>query len=308
MQEFIEKPHQGPVVIAAKSSNVLSDAYRDSLVIQYRYIGETVEPNTTLKIGKTEIATPIMAGVTALRNVPGEIPEITYARAVQEAGSVYWAPFFEKEHHAMVLKEGIPAIRVIKPLREVEEVLEEVKWEEAQGAIGYAVDIDHSYSVYGKPDENPAYLYGPKTVEDLKRINEASTLPFYLKGILSVEDALAAKEAGVAGIVISGHNNRFPCGIPPLLALPKIRAAVGDSMQIFVDGGLSNGYDAFKALALGADGVLSARALLGEMIKNGPDAMTQKILEMTAELKGAMANTGSTDLKHIAPETVCCIQ
>lgn len=304
MQTFIEKKHQGPIVIHAKSSNDLSDAYRDSLTISYRYLGKTIHPDTSFCIGEHVFHTPIMAGVCNLKTVPGECPELTYARAVHEAGSVYWAPFFGKENHTKVLKEKIPSIRVIKPLRKVEDVIEEVKFETENGAIGYAMDIDHSYSVYGEPDHNPMFDFGPKTLEDLQKINEASDLPFFLKGVLSVSDALVAKEAHVAGIVLSGHNNRFPCATPPLYLLPEIRKAVGDEMMILLDGGINNGYDAFKALALGADGILSARALLGSMVKEGPDAMTQKILEMTAELKGAMANTGSIDLKHIVSSCI----
>ncbi len=304
MQEFIEKPHQGPIVIKAKSSNEISDAYRDSLTIAYQYLGEVVNPDVTFEIGNRKFATPIMAGVCNLKTVPGEVPELTYASAVNEAGSVYWAPFFGKDNHKKVLELGIPAIRVIKPLRNIEDVIAEVNFEEENGAIGYAMDIDHSYSVYGKPDENPVFQYGPKTLDDLRRINDCSELPFFLKGVLSVHDALAAKMSGVYGIVISGHNNRFPCMTPPLKLLPEIRKAVGNELMILVDGGINNGYDAFKALALGADGVLSARALLGAMSKEGPDGMTQKLLEMTEELKGAMANTGSKDLKHINKECI----
>ena len=299
MQDFIPKPHQGPIVIKAKSSNEISDTYRDSLTIAYQYLGDLIEPDTTFKIGNKTFSTPIMAGVCNLKTVPGDIPELTYARAVNEAGSVYFAPFFGKDNHKKVLSEGVPAIRVIKPLASTDDVIAEVKFEEENGAIGYAMDIDHSYSVYGEPDSNPAFAFGPKNIEDLKRINDASSLPFFIKGVLSVHDALIAKEAGIYGIVISGHNNRFPCMTPPLMILPEIRKAVGNDMTILLDGGINNGYDAFKALALGANGVLSARALLATMVKEGPEGMTQKILEMTAELKGAMANTGSKDLKHI---------
>ena len=60
----------------------------------------------------------------------------------------------------------------------------------------------------------------------------------------------------------------------------------------------------FKALALGADGVLSARALAAAFVNEGEEGLTYKLLEMTAELKGAMANTGSKDLAHINAASV----
>ena len=304
MKEFIEKPHQGPIVIKAKSSNEISDEYRDSLTISYQYLGEAFEPDTSFKIGGHTFPTPIMAGVCNLKSVKADIPELEYARAVNEAGSVYWAPFFGKENHKKVLEENLPAIRVIKPLKEVRDVISEVHFEEENGAIAFAMDIDHSYSVYGYPDRNPMFDFGPKSLEDLKLIKASSSISFFLKGVISVNDALIAKEAGVDGIVISGHNNRFPCATPPLYILPRIREAVGNDMLILVDGGINNGYDAFKALALGANGVLSARTLLASMVKEGSDGLTQKILEMTAELKGAMANTGSKSLSSINPECI----
>ena len=191
-------------------------------------------------------------------------------------------------------------MRVIKPLTDMDRVLEEIRYDTEHGAIGYAMDIDHGIDAYGALDgKYSGSGFAPKTVEELRRLNEASHLPFFLKGVPSLHDARSAVEAGVAGIVVSGHNNRFPCAVPPLKMLPKIREAVGDKLTILVDGGMNTGYDVFKALALGADGVLSARALCAAFVKEGEEGLTYKLLEMTAELRGAMGNTGSPDLAHI---------
>lgn len=123
------------------------------------------------------------------------------------------------------------------------------------------MDIDHDLTVYGEWDGQQEQFHA-KTLEELGQLNEVSPLPFFLKGVMSVQDALLAAEAGAAGIVVSGHNNRFPCAIPPLRVLPDIREAVSGKLAILVDGGLNNGYDVFKALALGADGVLCAETSL----------------------------------------------
>ena len=171
------------------------------------------------------------------------------------------------------------------------------------GDLGYAMDIDHGLDAYGEEDAQ-LEQFAPKTVDELNRISEASKLPFFIKGTLSVHDALLAVEAGVSGIVVSGHNNRFPCAVPPLKILPSIRQAVGDKLMILVDGGMNSGYDVFKALALGADGVLNARNLCATYMKEEEEGLTYRILEMTAELKGAMSNTGSPDLKHINTDSI----
>lgn len=120
----------------------------------------------------------------------------------------------------------------------------------------------------------------------------------------SVNDALIAKEIGIAGLLLSGHNNRFPCAVPPLYILPQIREAVGPEMKIFVDGGILTGYEAFKALALGADGVVCARHFMAAFQKEGQEGLSGKIQEMTAQLKGAMAATGAPDLKSISKDHI----
>lgn len=280
------------------SSNTLSDAYRDAITIAYQYIGGCV-PSMDFDFCGRRLTAPIMAGPVELPGGGEGTPDLlAYARAVWEAGSVYWATFHHSDLWGQILAEGIPAIRVIKPLADMDRVLEEIRLDTERGALGYAMDIDHGLTAYGEPD-GQREPFAPKTPEDLRRLSGASPLPFFLKGVLSVHDALAAAEAGVTGIVISGHNNRFPCAVPPLRVLPEIRRAVGDSLIILVDGGLNTGFDVFKALALGADGALCARALAAAFVKEGPEGVTYKLSEMAAELRGAMANTGSPDLGHI---------
>ena len=297
MAEFVRKT-KGPPIIKAMSSNTLSDAYRDAITIAYQYIGGCV-PSIEFDFCGKRFETPIMAGPVGFpvkeKSASGVLG---YAKSVREAGSVYWATFHDPEEWKKILAEGIPAIRVIKPLADLDRIIEEIRFDTEQGAIGYAMDIDHGLTAYGALDghEEP---FAPKSVEDLKRLNEVSPLPFFLKGVPSVHDALLAAEVGVAGIVVSGHNNRFPCAVPPLKVLSEIRRVVGDKLTILVDGGMNTGYDVFKALALGADGVLSARTLAAAFVSEGEEGLTYKLLEMTAELKGAMANTGSKDLKHI---------
>ena len=288
--------HKGPVIIKAANSNTLSDTYRDSLAIMYRAIGNVV-PDISFEFGGKTVATPIMAGAVGGAD-KGERGVLGYAQAINEAGAIYWTGFHDKDAWAETLKQGLNAVRVIKPLADNQRLLDEIRFDEEHGALAYAMDISHGMTVYGEKDGQQE-KFDSKTEEDLQMLNEAASIPFILKDVMSIEDALIAKKIGVYGIILSGHNNRFPCAVPPLKILPEVRKAVGEDMKIFVDGGMNNGYDAFKALALGADGVLCARMLVGAYIKDGYEGCAMKILQMSAELKGAMANTGSSDLKHI---------
>ena len=230
MRTFVPK-NQGPAVIRSMSSNTISDAYRDTITIAYQFIGSTVADTSWSFCGRT-LNAPVMAGPIGLHGdkMPADA-DVLYARAAAEAGSVYWAHYHSPENWAKTLAEGIPAIRVIKPLRDIDAFIDEVKFDTDHGAIGYAMDIDHGITVYGEMDAQQK-PFGPKTVDDLRRISEASPLPFFIKGVMTAHDALLAREAGAAGVVISGHNNRFPCAVPPLKALPGIRAAVGEDFVL----------------------------------------------------------------------------
>lgn len=300
-RKFVRKT-QGPAIIKAANSNTISDAYRDAITIAYQYIGSTVA-STEFDFFGTCIETPIMSGPIGLHGKGPEAGDLGYARAVNEAGSIYWSHYHDPQAWEEILKEGLRAVRVIKPLADIDRLIDEIRYDTEHGALGYAIDIDHGIDAYGEMDHQDIQFSG-KTFEDIQRLSEASPLPFFLKGILSIEDAKLAKQAGVSGIVVSGHNNRFPCAVPPLKILPAIRDAVGDKLMILIDGGMNTGYDVFKALALGANGVLNARSLCAAYMKEGEEGLTYRILEMTAELKGALANTGSADLKHINKNSI----
>ena len=120
-----------------------------------------------------------------------------------------------------------------------------------------------------------------------------------MKGVLSVRDAEKCLEAGVRGIVVSHHHGIMEYAVPPLMILPRIAEAVGGKMPIFVDCGIATGYDAFKALALGATAVCVGRAVLGPLKESGAEGAAKYIRQMTRELAGVMARTGCADLSSI---------
>ena len=97
-------------------------------------------------------------------------------------------------------------------------------------------------------------------MEQLQEIAKSAGVPFILKGIMTVSGAEKAVEAGAAGIVVSNHGGRVLDDCPATAeVLADIVAAVDGRAKILVDGGIRTGNDVFKALALGADGVLIAR-------------------------------------------------
>ncbi len=113
-----------------------------------------------------------------------------------------------------------------------------------------AMDVDAAGLPFLKNLNPPA---GSKTVEELGEIAKIAGIPFIVKGVMTVRGALKAKEAGASAIVVSNHGGRVLDQCPATAeVLEEIARAVGDSMKIFVDGGIRSGVDVFKALALGS--------------------------------------------------------
>ena len=79
---------------------------------------------------------------------------------------------------------------------------------------------------------------------------------------------------------------------------------VGDDFVLIADGGISDGYDAFKVMALGATAVSVGRPLMEPLAEGGPEAMARVIGEFTGELRAMMARTGTGDLKHMDPSVI----
>ena len=136
--------------------------------------------------------------------------------------------------------------------------------------------------------------------EELKQLIEEIQMPLIVKGIMSVKGAMKALEAGAAGIVVSNHGGRVldDCS-SSIEVLPEIAEAVNGRMKIFVDGGFRSGKDVFKALALGADGVLIGRPFSLAAIGDGREGVKIYLNKLENELKETMQMCGCTKLSDI---------
>ncbi|MEJ8822613.1 alpha-hydroxy acid oxidase [Variovorax humicola] len=121
-----------------------------------------------------------------------------------------------------------------------------------------------------------------------------------IKGILDAEDARLAVNSGADALIVSNHGGRQLDGAPSsIAALPAIAEAVGDRIEVHMDGGVRSGQDVAKALALGAKGVYLGRAFLYGLGAMG-EAGVGKCLELIhKELDLTLAFCGITDVQHI---------
>lgn len=201
---------------------------------------------------------------------------------------------------AIKLADGL-GIPTIKPWN-LETIKEKMKYVQDSGAFAVAMDVDAAGLPFLKNLTPPA---GSKTVEELKEIIKIANKPFIVKGIMTVKGALKAKEAGAAAIIVSNHGGRVLDQCPSTAeVLEEIANAVGDSMKVFVDGGIRSGVDVFKALAMGADGVLICRPFVPMVFGGGAEGVKCYIEKIGGELMDTMAMCGAHSLKDINKEMI----
>lgn len=141
--------------------------------------------------------------------------------------------------------------------------------------------------------------------DDVKWLKRITTLPVILKGILTVEDACLAVENGADAIIVSNHGARQIDSVPATIeVLPEISKAVGDKIEIYMDGGVMQGIDVFKALALGAKMVFIGRPMLWGLAYNGEKGAYEILELMRKEIDSAFALTGCKSVKDITRDMV----
>jgi isopentenyl diphosphate isomerase/L-lactate dehydrogenase-like FMN-dependent dehydrogenase len=169
-------------------------------------------------------------------------------------------------------------------------------------AVG--MDIDHAFGHDGNFDNVLGWPMTPKSLADIKGYVGATKLPFVIKGVLSVQDAVKCLQAGVQGIVVSHHHGILDSAVPPLMILPEIVKAVGGRMAIFADCGFETGMDVFKGMALGATAVSVGRMVMDELHKDGAAGIVRVVEKVTGELKAAMGHTAMATLDDMEPSVI----
>jgi L-lactate dehydrogenase (cytochrome) len=126
-----------------------------------------------------------------------------------------------------------------------------------------------------------------------------------IKGILEVDDALAAVAIGADGVIVSNHGGRQLDSVASTISkLPAIATAVGGKVEVLVDGGVRSGVDVFKAIALGANGVLIGRPWIWALAGGGPSGLADLLATFRREFEVSMALTGVTRVSDIGPELI----
>lgn len=194
---------------------------------------------------------------------------------------------------------GIPTVKPwnIDTIREKMELIHD------SGAFAVAMDVDAAGLPFLKNLDPPA---GSKTVAELREIIQLSRAPFIVKGIMTVKGALKAKEAGASAIIVSNHGGRVldQCPATAEVLGDIVKALDGSGIKILVDGGIRSGTDIFKALALGADGVVIARPFVTAVYGGEHDGVRSYIEKIGTELEDTMKMCGVSSLSEITRDCV----
>jgi L-lactate dehydrogenase (cytochrome) len=140
------------------------------------------------------------------------------------------------------------------------------------------------------------------TWEDVAWVRQNFDGPVLVKGVLTAEDGRKALQLGCDGVMVSNHGGRQLDGAPAAIdVLPEIVAAVGDKMEVLVDGGVRRGSDVAKALALGAKAVLLGRPYVWGLALGGQDGVSYMLEMLRSELKRSLQLMGCSSTHDLDP-------
>ncbi|WP_369254078.1 pre-mycofactocin synthase MftD [Streptomyces sp. R35] len=158
-------------------------------------------------------------------------------------------------------------------------------------------EVPTFFGAYGEWMQTP-----PPTWEDVKWLREEWGGPFLLKGVTRVDDAKRAVDAGVTALSVSNHGgNNLDTTPATIRILPSIAEAVGDQVEVLLDGGVRRGGDVAKALALGARAVLIGRAYLWGLAANGQAGVENVLDILRGGLDSAVLGLRHSSVNELGP-------
>ncbi len=268
------------------------------------------EPDTRFNFFGKDITMPIMsASVSGVNSFGGDsvITEREFCHAVvfgcRDAGTIGWRGdtytySLENSYGLDAISEGkAGGVKIVKP-REQSVIKQFFDKAEKSGATAVGVDTDGAGSYAMRTNNKPVYR---KTPDDITDLVNSTSLPVVIKGVMCVEDAVGAVDAGAKAIVVSNHGGRVLDHTPGTAdVLPDIVDALqGTSAMIVVDGGVRTGYDVLKMLALGADAVLIGRDIVRAAVGAGSEGVRLQMEFLQKTLAKAMLMTGCVSLAKI---------
>jgi 4-hydroxymandelate oxidase len=249
--------------------------------------------------------------------------ETACARGAAEAGAGFCLTSGSSHTVAEVAAVSGPFLQQVYLWPDRERMLTFVEAVVAAGALGFVLTVDSPpqaarYGFRGRVSgmravESPNFAGGRPPAgspadtgpADIRWLTEVSGLPVLVKGILRGDDARVAMDAGAAGIVVSNHGGRGIDGsVTTAEALPEVVEAVAGTGVVLADGGIRQGEDVVRALALGADAVLVGRPVAWALARSGADGVTALLAALVEDVVAQMALCGAATVADLRPDLV----
>ena len=276
--------------------------------VNMRLVHDVREPDTSCSILGLKLSLPVIAapigGVSF--NMGGAITEEQYINSIidgcKDAGVIGCTgdgvpPFIYEAGFAAITNANGHGIPFIKPW-DSSEFDEKIQGARDTNCSIIGMDIDAAGLITLAKMGRPV---SPKGSKDLAQIVEKihkMGKKFILKGVMTIEDAEAAIQAGCDAIVVSNHGGRVLDHTPGTAEiLPEISAKVKNKIDIIVDGGIRDGVDILKMIALGADAVMIGRPYSIAALGGEREAVSTYTESLRGQLKAAMVLTGCASLK-----------
>lgn len=262
-----------------------------------------------------ELSVPVMIGPVGdvQRHYGERYDTVTYNRCVLEAaageGTLAWTgdgldASIMTEACDLIASLGGRGVPTVKPW---DAATLDAKLDQALDAspAAVAMDIDAAGLPFLRGQEPPAGAKSAAEVAEVVSRCHERNVPFVLKGVMTPRAAARAAEAGVDAIVVSNHGGRVLDGTPATAeALPDIVSAVGDEVEVLVDGGIRSGLDVFRAIALGARACLVCRPFVVSAFGGGERGVRDYLGQLRSELADAMEMCGTPSLRDISRESL----
>lgn len=282
-------------------ANEITARYMDSILIKERLI-DSVVADTGIELFGTKFASPVMMpAFSHIKQLGGR--ELTgleeYSVAAKDLNILNFVGMMENDMFSLIAATGAKTVRIVKPYADNGKVRDQMKFAEDSGAFGIGMDIDHIFGNEGL-DVVIGEQMAVQTSDMIRSYIESTKLPFFIKGVLSEEEAVKCADLGAKAIIVSHHHGRLPYAVPPMMVLPGIKKALeGRDVKIIVDCGISSGADVYKCLALGADAAAVGRSMLPSLEEGGTGGVQKFIESVNNELRFIMSCTGFARVNDI---------
>ena len=277
----------------------------EKIVLRLRVIHGLETVNTNVRILGQTVKTPVIVAPFANMGRVHPEAEMAIAKGAEKAGAMmFLGPVSTYSPKQIVEAVNTPIVWNGDPLKDRKKLLRLMNQAEKAGCCAVGLCADDFMGIKIK-DRLRVLSNNSLSAEVIREVRRETSLPFFLKGIMTEEDALKAVDAGADAIVVSNHGGRvLDYCQAPIEVLPEIVKAVGGEIEILIDGGFRRGTDILKALALGARGVLIGRPICWGLGAAGAEGVAKVLQMTTSELTRTMILTNVPDVSNVPRNAV----